>query len=296
LKKLNDQYRLKKLLCRLEVVIAYKGKENAVIKYANQHGIRIHSWPPTISLSEFDIGLVVSFGHMIPVEMIESFPLGMLNVHASLLPKLRGAAPIIHCLKNGDSRTGVTIMKIMPDKFDVGEILAQAETTIYPDETMPELYIKLATSGADLLIKTVEKLPGVLSTGRKQSEAEVTYARKITAKASAIKWNEMSAKNVYDLQRALTGLYPLTTRFQENTIKILGIKVCEEPPSLPNLPRDKPGSVIYDKKKKLLLVQCKGESWIIVNQIVVPGRRPMSAQDFRNGFIANQKEASILFQ
>lgn len=66
-------------------------------------------------------------------------------------------------------------------------------------------------------------------------------ARKVNANISMIKWKDMNAKNVYDLQRALTGLYPLTTKFKDNTIKVFGIRVCEEPPRLPNLPKDKPG-------------------------------------------------------
>ncbi|XP_043285311.1 methionyl-tRNA formyltransferase, mitochondrial isoform X2 [Venturia canescens] len=232
---------------------------------------------------------------MIPAEVIDAFPLGMINVHASLLPKLRGAAPIIRAIMNGDSLTGVTIMRIMPEKFDIGEILAQEEIPIHPDETMPELYTKLAKLGSDLLIKTVEKLPDVLHQGREQNSADATYAPKITAKASVIRWNKMSAQNVYNLQRALTGLYSLTTKFEGIAIKLHGIRVYEEPVSLANSDEEKPGCVFYDKKKNLLLIQCKDNTWISVDEIVVPGRRAMSGKDFRNGFMSKYKESLIIF-
>ncbi|KAG8033998.1 hypothetical protein G9C98_008479 [Cotesia typhae] len=142
LRKLESSYRSKKLISSLEIVCSYKGDENGIIKFSKEHKIKLHSWPVNFSLSNFDIGVVVSFGHLIPPWIINEFPLGMINVHASLLPRWRGAAPIIYSLMNGDAQTGVTIMKIMPKKFDVGDILAQKIVDIHPNETQPELYDK----------------------------------------------------------------------------------------------------------------------------------------------------------
>ncbi|XP_033214449.1 methionyl-tRNA formyltransferase, mitochondrial isoform X2 [Belonocnema kinseyi] len=184
LRALHNQYRLQKLLCRLEVVTAYKGKENCLTKYAKENGITVHQWPVNVNNLDFHIGVVVSFGHLIPSHIINSFPLGIINVHASLLPRWRGSAPIIYALMNGDTETGISLMKIKPKRFDVGEVIAQEKTTVGPEETQPELYTKLARMGSKLLIKTVEKLPDVLCCGIPQSEESVTYGTVIYNKES----------------------------------------------------------------------------------------------------------------
>lgn len=98
----------------------------------------------------------------------------MLNVHASLLPKWRGAAPIVHAIASGDKKTGVSIMKIRPHKFDVGEILKQVEIEITEDMHMPELYTKLAECGSEVLLEVIKAMPDVLAHGKEQNEDEVT--------------------------------------------------------------------------------------------------------------------------
>ena len=106
-----------------------------VVKYCDKHQIVHHDWPPCTTLcQEFDVGIVSSFGHLIPSNIIDSFSGGTYNVHGSLLPKYRGAAPIIHALLNGDSSTGVTIMEVRPEKFDIGDIIAKEEFKIMEDD------------------------------------------------------------------------------------------------------------------------------------------------------------------
>ncbi|XP_015116239.1 methionyl-tRNA formyltransferase, mitochondrial [Diachasma alloeum] len=295
LKRLDREYRSNRLLARLEAVIAYKGEENAVIKYAKDHGIKVHHWPIQNHLDDFDIGLVASFGHLIPSRVIKSFPLGMINVHASLLPRWRGAAPIVYALINGDSVTGVTIMKIAPKKFDVGEILEQRELKIHDHETQPELHKRLANTGGDLLIETLEKLPDVINSGRPQSNEKVTYAPKIQKSISIVKWAELTAREVYNLQRALTGIFPLKTTFQGKSLKIFGVKLpCKLPRDVYDL-KSNPGMVVYDKQDRLLMVQCKNDSWVTIEEILMPGKRKMSAVDFNNGFIKNRWDKVIYF-
>ncbi|KAI4495202.1 hypothetical protein M0804_001403 [Polistes exclamans] len=295
LKGLHEEYKLK-TLCRLEIVTTQKNKKHKFINYAMQHGITMRTWPVTFDIKDFHIGVVVSFGHLIPKHIINSFPLGMLNVHGSLLPKWRGASPITYALKNGDTHTGVTIMNILPTKFDIGEIIAQEQTSIHPDETLPELRSKLAKIGANLLIETIKKLPSVLSNGRPQNEKEATYAPKLTPKISLIKWDEMSSIDIYNLQRALMELYPLTTKFHDKTIKLLDIRKIDKPSRLTNLESNIPGVATFDKVNKILIVKCKNDSWISVAKLGIPGHRLMSANDFNNGFILGQKQKIIVFQ
>ncbi|XP_017790874.1 PREDICTED: methionyl-tRNA formyltransferase, mitochondrial, partial [Habropoda laboriosa] len=226
LKTLHKKYD-SKVLQRLEVVTTDKKKETPVMKYAKQNKLIVHKWPIEINVSEFHIGILVSFGHLIPSKIINAFPLGILNVHGSLLPRWRGAAPIIHTLISGDSQTGITIMKIKPKKFDIGEIVLQKQIDIDEHETLPELHMKLAKLGANLLGETFENLLELLQSAKPQNETNVTYAPKVTSKSSLINWNEMSATIIYNLYRALLGLYPLTTTCQNAKIKLFDIQKFE---------------------------------------------------------------------
>lgn len=295
LKNLYSQYKLQKLLCRLEVVTAYKGKENCLTKFAIENGITIHSWPLEIKNMEFHIGVVVSFGHLIPSLIIDSFPLGMINVHGSLLPRWRGSSPIIHAIKNGDTKTGISITRIMPKKFDIGNILAQEEITIDLHETQPELYKRLAIMGSELLIKTMKKLPEVLFSGIRQNEIGVTYAPKIKPEISFIKWNEMNAKNVYDLNRALTGLFPLKTNFNNQVIKVFDIQVFSDSIYVTRSENTEPGTTFYHKRTDSLVVRCKDNTWVSIKVIGIPGRPKLSALNFTNGFMGGKRQKFCLF-
>lgn len=107
----------------------------------------------------------------------------------------------------------------------------------------------------------------------------------------------MSATRIYNLQRSLTGLYPLTTKFQDMTIKLLGIREIPNPStSLLHIEPNIPGVTIFDKKNNVLVVKCKDNSWISVEKVSVPKRRLMSANDFNNGFIAGLKKKTIILR
>ncbi|KAK0161044.1 hypothetical protein PV327_009562 [Microctonus hyperodae] len=283
------------LWSRLEVVTPYNtSKPNDITLYTKKHKIKLHPWPITFPISQFDIGLVVSFGHLIPTWIIQSFPLGMINVHASLLPRWRGAAPIIHSLLHGDTTTGVTIIKIMPKNFDTGEILAQTSVDIHPDETQIQLYSKLANVGAGLLIESIERLPNIIQCGIPQNNEFVTYAPKITRNISYIHWDKMTAANIYNLYRALDGLYQLTTYFNGHKIKLFNIKYHGKQDYIKSSVII-PGLVFYDKKNDLLAIQCLDGLYISAKQISVSQHSTMTAKDFHNGFIANITKQHVIF-
>ncbi|XP_058796329.1 methionyl-tRNA formyltransferase, mitochondrial isoform X2 [Phymastichus coffea] len=295
LQALFNEYKQKRLLQRLEIVTNYKGQENSLIAYATENNIAVHSWPPQIKDNEFDIGVVVSFGHLIPSKMIKLFPLGMINVHGSLLPRWRGAAPICHALMNGDTVTGVSIMKIMPKKFDIGSVIAKKEVVIKPDETYIDLYNKLGKLGSIVLVESMYSLPSILNTATPQTEEQVTYAPKITQKNSFINWKEMSAQDVYNLQRALLGIHPLRAYLDNQIIKLLDIKCVDDPTSVHCTQEKFPGLAIFDKRKRALYISCQGNSWISVKTVIIPGRKPLSAVNFSSGFIQNRKEKFCIF-
>ncbi|XP_011865966.1 PREDICTED: methionyl-tRNA formyltransferase, mitochondrial isoform X2 [Vollenhovia emeryi] len=280
LRSLYNEYKAEKL-CRLEVV-SVCSKKNDVIQFAKEKGLVVNEWPLANNPRDFHIGIVVGFGHLIPLDIINSFPLGMLNIHTSLLPRWRGAAPEAYALMNGDTQTGVTLMKVAKT-FDTGDIVTQEKIDIHADETLPELKMKLAELGANVLIDAMGKLPQVLSSSRPQGKLGITYAPKITLKISVVNWDEMTAKNVYDLQRALLGRYPLKTKFDGTNIKLLDVRPTSK--SVDEKNADVPGRVTFDRENKVLVVTCKGPSWISVSKVIVESHSAMSATSFANGYL-----------
>lgn len=147
-----------------------------------------------------DAMVVVGYGQILPQSIIDIPPHGILNVHASLLPHLRGAAPIQWAIANGESRTGVTIMRIDAG-LDTGDLLAKRETGIDPDETAVELGARLAEAGAGLLVETLAKIDEVVA--EPQTDGEATYAPIIKKEDGHIDWSR-SAKEIRNRIRGLT--------------------------------------------------------------------------------------------
>ncbi|KAB0790244.1 hypothetical protein PPYR_15420 [Photinus pyralis] len=288
LKVLCKEYRHGSLLSNLEVVTSPKAKKNPIEVYSQQEKLLVHKYPvDEIKCGNFDIGIVVSFGHLIPANIIKSFNLGMLNVHASLLPRWRGAAPVIYAMANGDQETGITIMKIKPNKFDIGEIVRQVRVKILPDDRLPDLLNRLAQAGAFALVSTLREMPSCLNCAKPQSNEGVTYAPKIDQKMAVVLWDSLSARSVINLDRALTGVYPLMTTFCDTQIKLYNISQSQQ---LPLINFVRPGLIRYCKQSKSLEIQCSDGNWIMVTHVGVPGRRMMSAADFNNGFLSKVSE------
>src|SRR5437879_2979538 len=136
-----------------------------------------------------EIMIVVGYGQIIPQSVIDMAPRGIVNVHASLLPKYRGAAPIQWAIANGETRTGVTTMQINAG-LDTGDILLERETEIGPDETALELGELLSVMGAELLIETLDGLARCAITPRRQDDTQASYAPILKKEDGAISWNE----------------------------------------------------------------------------------------------------------
>src|SRR5260370_4690288 len=136
-----------------------------------------------------EIMIVVGYGQIIPQAVIDIAPRGFVNVHASLLPKYRGAAPVQWAIVNGETRTGVTTMQINAG-LDTGDILLERETQIGPEETALELGEQLALMGADVLVETLDGLARGAITPRKQDDAQASYAPILKKEDGAISWGE----------------------------------------------------------------------------------------------------------
>lgn len=153
-------------------------------------------------LRQADVNVIVATSHFVPKWLRELPPLGSVNLHPSLLPRWRGAAPVQHAIMAGDRVTGATIIRIVKE-MDAGPVLAQAEEPIAPDDTFGSLSERLAATGARLLVETVKGLAAGTVTPVEQS-GDVTYAPKLTADDRRIDWSKPTA----DVERLVRGLYP----------------------------------------------------------------------------------------
>jgi methionyl-tRNA formyltransferase len=164
----------------------------AVARYAATERLRLHTWPlapEVLPADKFDVGVVASFGHLIPGRVIGAFPRGILNVHGSLLPRWRGAAPIIHALREGAAETGLTVMKIRPGRFDVGDIVATETVAVGGDERRPELTRRMAEVGARLLVAVLRDLERYEAESRPQPLQGISHAPAVDKSLAFIDFN-----------------------------------------------------------------------------------------------------------
>jgi len=281
---------------RLEVVcLQMKSLVPQVSQYAKNNSIPVHLWPPcTDYISQnFDLGVVASFGRLIPGRIISSFPLGMLNIHASLLPRWRGAAPIIHALNKGDDSTGVTIMRVRPAKFDIGEILHSRSVIIEPHALRLHLTHKLSEVGAELLLEVLAEYDHFNLKARPQSEEgiEVSFAPVISKDMAFIDFEKMTNRQIYNRWRAVGDLFKLRTKYKE-TGKTVRLRTCYPPEVTKDFnldPQQCPGTVRFvkkNRKEKYICVKCKEGGWLAFSGIFYGDKKEMNPGDFNNGFIS----------
>ena len=220
-----------------------------------------------------DVGVVVAFGLLLPRPILDAVPLGCFNLHASLLPRWRGAAPINRALMAGDRETGVTVMK-MDEGLDTGPIALVERVAIPPDATAGDLHDTLARLGADLMGRALAALERGALTLTQQSEAGVTYARKIDADETRIDWS----KPWQEVHNRCRGLSPVPGAWFEvptgdgrfTRVKVLRTTRGEG--------AGMPATVLDDR----LTVAC-GEGAVRIVELQRVGRRPMKAEEFLRG-------------
>jgi len=227
-----------------------------------------------------EIMVVVGYGQIIPQSILDIPPHGIVNVHASLLPRYRGAAPIQWAIANGETRTGVTTMRIDAG-LDTGDILLQAETEIGPLETAPELSERLARMGAGLLIETLAGLERGSITPVKQNPELATYAPILKKEDGLLDWRR-SAAEIHNRVRGFAPWPGAYTRFRGRGLQILRTR-----PSPVRIPAA-PGS-LHLRKPALLACCGQGETIEFV-ELQPEGRKPMAASDFLNGYRVAENE------
>lgn len=218
-----------------------------------------------------DLMIVVAYGLLLPKTILAIPKFGCINVHASLLPRWRGASPIQQAILAGDKTTGVTIMQ-MVEALDAGDILAAGVTDITSEDTSQTLHDRLALLGAELLLPAINDVEHGCPVLVPQEENQVTYAKKINKNDAKIDWNE-SAAYIARQVRAYFGWPVAFTHFENKLMRIWQAEVIEADFNLT------PGRLIVVDRK--LLVACK-LGMLQLQKIQLAGGRVLSAQDFIN--------------
>ena len=219
-----------------------------------------------------DIMVTCAFGQILSQEIIDIAPRGIINVHASLLPKYRGAAPIQYSVINGDTETGVTIMQTEAG-IDTGDILSAEKTPIDPDETAGELFERLSELGAKLIVETLDKIEAGKITPVKQDETKATHVKMLTRETGKIDWTK-SAKDIKNLVRGTNPWPAAHTFLNGKTLKIFTVDALDGDFD------GQIGEVLRADKK--LVVKC-GQGAVEILEIQSEGGKRMSATAFDAG-------------
>ncbi len=218
--------------------------------------------------------VVVAYGQLLTGKILELPTLGAVNVHASLLPKYRGPAPIHWALIQGESVTGITTI-LMDAGMDTGDILLQREVTIRPDETAGSLHDHLAETGASLLVETLDLLKRDALRATVQDESEATYAPMLTREDGRVDWSN-DARRICCRIRGLDPWPGGFTWWQGKRLKLFGCR------ALPLSTQAKPGTVVKAGKEGLQVAT--GEGTVLIEALQLEGRRPLSVTDFLKGY------------
>lgn len=229
-----------------------------------------------------DVCVVVAFGQILPKEILEMTPYGCINVHASLLPKYRGAAPIQWAVINGEEVSGVTTMQ-MDEGLDTGDMLEKIEIPLAPDETGESLHDKLAAAGAKLCVQTLANVEKGLVKPEKQGESPTAYAKMLDKTLGNIDWT----KSAVEIERLVRGLNSWPSAYTMWNGKMMKIWEAEVKAS-ENVGDKAPGTVV-NVEKEIFFVQT-GDGLLGVKSLQIPGKKRMDAGAFLRGYQVKEGE------
>lgn len=220
-----------------------------------------------------DIIVVAAYGQILPESILNIPKYGCINIHASLLPKYRGAAPIEWSIIDGEKVTGVTTM-YMEKGLDTGDMIDKVEVVIEADDTGETLHDKLAVAGAELIITTMDKLKNKTATRTKQNHEESCYASMLSKEMGHIDFT----KSATEIERLIRGLNPWPcayTRIDGKGVKIFKAQVCTVDD------KAKPGEIV-EVTKKTFTIAC-GKDGLIIKNLQPEGKKPMDTASYLNG-------------
>ena len=220
-----------------------------------------------------DVVIVVAYGKILPKDFLEFAKFGCINIHGSILPKYRGAAPIQWSVLDGEEYAGVTSMQ-MNEGLDTGDILLIEKTKIDPDETSGDLYERLTVLGADVLLKTLDALKKGALNPIKQDDSLSSYAKMLDKSLSKIDWN-LSAQIVHNKIRGLDPWPVALTVFEGKNLKLFRSRLLNDE-------YNKPAGSVYQSKDGIIVV-CGDKKAVLITEVQLEGKKRMSASDFSRG-------------
>ena len=251
------------------------------------HGLKVYQ-PQTLRGEEFaellndiapDVIVVAAYGKILPKNVLDFPKYGCINIHASLLPKYRGASPINAAIINGDEVTGITIMH-MAEGIDTGDMILKREVPIGNDETFADIHDKLAQVGGELIVEALELIKSDSAPREKQDESKASHVAKIDNDMCEIDWS-LSAKNIHDKIRGLSPIPTAFTWINGKKLKIYKSRIADESEYNGNVSREnKHGEVIIADKT----IRVKTfDKFIELLELQIEGGKKLSAGDFING-------------
>lgn len=256
-----------------------KETKSPVHLWAEAHGVEVRT-PKTLRHEDeqrkfraldADVAVVAAYGLILPKPVLEAFPKGCINIHASLLPRWRGAAPIQRAIEAGDDRSGITIMK-MDEGLDTGDMLLQGEVVITPETTGGLLHDALAAKGAELIVKALREWDWI--TPQKQDDNLACYASKVEKEESRADFSVAAVV----LERKIRAFNPYPAVYFEyggERFKMLAAEALDGDAGMA------PGSLVPNDTG--ILIQC-GQGMLLVTQIQRQGKKAMSAAELLRGF------------
>lgn len=257
---------------------------------AIEYGIDVYQ-PEKVRSPEFveilkgiqaDIIVVVAFGQILTKEILELYPYGCVNVHASLLPAYRGAAPYQWAVLNGEKVTGVTTMQ-MNEGIDTGDMIEKAEVMIEPDETAGSLHDKLSEAGARLCVSTLRAIEAGTAVFTPQKDGESSYAKMLKKDMGNIDWT----KSAREIERFIRGLNPWPSAYTKLNGKILKIwkaQILEDDAPEKSVPG---AFVSFDKKSWVIQT---GSGRLSLTEVQLEGKKKMGVEEFLRGYSLKKEE------
>lgn len=251
--------------------------------------VSLPDFATTLEQFQADLFIVVAYGEIIKQHLLDMPKIACINIHASLLPKYRGAAPIQRCIINGETETGITIMH-MVKKMDAGDMIKKAIVPIGPNTTYGELEQQLCKAGSELIVETIREFEAGTSQREPQDHALATLAPKIELENCEINWNQ-SAQQIHNLVRGVNP-HPgawcfVNVKGQSKRLKLIQTRVVEETEN--NAP---PGTILPSSNKNSLVVQC-GMGSVAILELQLEGKKAMPTEDLMRGIPPGLLDFSI---
>ncbi|MCL2015901.1 MAG: methionyl-tRNA formyltransferase [Defluviitaleaceae bacterium] len=256
-----------------------ENNENSEILILQPEKVRNPEFIQQLQALQADVFVVVAYGQILPVKILNIPPLGCLNIHASLLPKYRGAAPMQWAMLNGDKTTGISIM-YMDKGMDTGDVILQKEVDILPTDTFRTLHDKMQATSCECILLALQQITSGTAKRLPQDNEQATYAPMLTKNLGLLDWSKTS-QQLYNQVRALEEWPGTYTYFRNTLLKIYSVEICENfEERYPNANFFQSGKVLENSPNLLIKT---GDSGLYIKIIQKPNGKRMAVAEYLKG-------------